>query len=58
MKTEPKDECRAAFEAWAKDQWEGRNIPDSAWLGWQAAWVARQETIYAMRSAWDAECPT
>ena len=25
-----------AFQAWASDQWKGRNIPDNAWLGWKA----------------------
>ncbi len=40
------DECRAAFEKWANEEWEGRSIPDNAWLGWQAAWKAALKTDF------------
>lgn len=28
---------RAAFEAWAYDNWQNSNPPQNAWIGWKAA---------------------
>lgn len=66
------DDCRRFFENWYWPNSNG-DIPegarnddgtyfdfnsDLAWDSWQAAWKKQQETIDAMRPAWDAECPT
>lgn len=41
---EPAASEREAFEAWARDQWGDRPVPNNAWLGWQgrAALAASQ----------------
>lgn len=33
---EPAGSEREAFEAWASIEWDGKSVPDAAWLGWQA----------------------
>lgn len=61
MSNELIDECRKAFADWTAgyfgEQLEHHDLA-ADWVVWQAAWNHQQETIYAMRSAWDAECPT
>jgi hypothetical protein len=34
---------REAFEAWAAAEWDGKSVPDAAWLGWKARSASRQE---------------
>lgn len=34
---------RAAFEAWAAVEWDGKSIPDNAWLGFRGAWALSAE---------------
>lgn len=43
---------RDGFEAWARDEWGGRPVPDNAWLGWQArAALAQRQQAGAVETA-------
>lgn len=36
-------DARAAFEAWARDEWGDKQWPDNAWLGFQAGYRAQPQ---------------
>lgn len=46
---------REAFEAWAAAEWDGKSIPDAAWLGWKARSASRQEGKTDAPNPW-ADC--